>query len=96
MPIQRDADARRNCQGLLGFDIEEGHFGAVRLSGLRAVVLLRYPGAIHEGNGTMQVIIDDRADPVQRDALHKIMTGVEMEEMATGLVGRFRDGAEQA
>jgi hypothetical protein len=44
----------------------------------------------------MQVIIDDRADPVQRDALHKIMTGVEMEEMATGLVGRFRDGAEQA
>lgn len=72
-----------NCQGLLGFDIEEGHFGAVRLAGLRAVVLLRYPGAIHEGNGTMQVIIDDRADPAQRDALYKIMTGAETEEMAT-------------
>jgi hypothetical protein len=72
-----------NCQGLLGFDIEEGHFGAVRLSGLRAVVLLRYPGAIHEGNGTMQVIIDDRADPAQCDALYNIMTGAETEEMTT-------------
>jgi hypothetical protein len=31
----------------------------------------------------MQVIIDDRADPVQRDALYKIMTGAETEETAT-------------
>jgi hypothetical protein len=31
----------------------------------------------------MRVIIDDRADPVQRDALYKIMLGVETEEMAT-------------
>jgi hypothetical protein len=45
-----------------------GHFGAVRLDGLRAVLLLRYPGAIYEGNRTMQVVIDDCADPAQRDA----------------------------
>jgi hypothetical protein len=31
----------------------------------------------------MQVIIDDRADPVQRYALYKIMTGAETEETAT-------------
>ena len=74
-----------NCQGILGFDIEEGHFGVVRLNGLRAVLLVQYPGAIHEGNGTMQVVIDERADAAQRDALLKIMTGAETEEMATVL-----------
>jgi len=72
-----------NCRGLLGFDIEEGHFGTVRLDGLRAVLLLSYPGPIHEGNGTIQVIIDERADGAQRDALLKIMTGEETAEMSS-------------
>jgi hypothetical protein len=30
-----------------------------------------------------------QCDPVQRDALYKIMTGAETEEMATGLVGIY-------
>jgi hypothetical protein len=50
-----------NCHAVASFDIEEGHFGAVRLDGLRAVVLLSWPGAIHEGNGTRQLIIDERS-----------------------------------
>ncbi len=44
---------------------------------------MRWPGAIHEGDGTMQIIIDERASPEQRDALQKIMTGEDTEEMAT-------------
>jgi hypothetical protein len=72
-----------NCEGLLGFEIEEGFFGAVRLDGLRAVMLVKYPGAIHEGNGTMQLVIDDRATPEQRNALVKILSGEETEQMAT-------------
>jgi hypothetical protein len=74
-----------NCQGILGFDIKEGHFGTVRLDGLRAILMCKYPGAIHEGNGTIQVIVDERADAAQREALLKIMTGAETEEMATVL-----------
>src|ERR1700694_5484037 len=37
----------------------------------------------NQGNGTMQLIIDERADAAQRDALLKIMTGQETDEMAT-------------
>jgi hypothetical protein len=72
-----------NCHGLFGLEIEEGHFGALRLDGLRAVLLASTPGALHQGNGTMQLIIDERADAAQRDALLKIMTGQETDEMAT-------------
>ena len=74
---------RGNCEGLLAFDIEEGHFGTVKLDGLRAVMLLKYPGPIHEGNGTMQLVIDERANSEQRDALVRILTGEETEAMAT-------------
>ena len=53
---------RGNCRSVVGCEIEEGYFGAVRLDGLRAALITSWPGAIHEGNGTMQVIIDERAD----------------------------------
>jgi len=72
-----------DCRSVLGCQIEEGHFGAVRLDGLRAALLFSWPGPIHEGNGTMQVIVDERADAAQRDALVKILTGQETDEMAT-------------
>src|SRR5262245_19849549 len=72
-----------NCRSIVGYAIEEGHFGAIRLDGLRAALLTSWPGAIHEGNGTMQVIIDERADENQRDALLKILTGGETDDMTT-------------
>ena len=71
------------CEAVGGYRIEQGHFGDVRLDGLFAVGMWRWPGPVHEGNGTMQLIIDDRADPRQRDALTKILSGAETEEMAT-------------
>ena len=57
--------------------------GKVKLDGLRAVTMAIWPGAVHEGNGTMQMVIDERADAKQRDALAKILTGQETEDMAT-------------
>jgi hypothetical protein len=72
-----------NCRGVFGIQIDEGHFAEVRLDGLRAVLLAATPGALHEGNGTMQLVIDERADARQRDALEKILSGRETEEMAT-------------
>ena len=73
-----------DCRAACGYEIEDGHFGAVRLDGLRAAILFSWPGPIHLGNGTMQVIVDERADAAQRDALIKILTGEETDEMATG------------
>src|SRR5438552_3896735 len=72
-----------NCHAAGAWQVEEGHFGAVRLNGLRVVGLYNFPGPVHEGNGTMQVIVDERADAKQRDALLKIMTGQETDDMAT-------------
>ena len=72
-----------NCRYVAAFQIEQGHFGDVKLDGLRAVTMGIWPGAVHEGNGTMQMVIDERADAQQRDALAKILTGQETLDMAT-------------
>jgi hypothetical protein len=63
--------------------IEKGHFGDASLKGLRAALLYSWPGAIFEGNGEMQAIIDERADPAQRQALATILHGGETQDAAT-------------
>ena len=72
-----------HCRSAIAYEIKEGYFGSIRLDGLRAVLITSWPGAIHEGNGTMQVIIDERADESQRDALLKILIGAETDDAAT-------------
>lgn len=64
-----------HCDGLVAMNIQDGHFGDVRLDGLKFVVTVHFPGALHEGNGTIQPIIDERADQQQREALLAIMSG---------------------
>ena len=71
------------CEAVAGYQITQGHFGDVQLDGLRAAAVWHWPGPVHEGNGTMQLIIDERADDRQRDALVKILSGEETDEMAT-------------
>ena len=61
------------CEAVASYQITQGHFGDVPLDGLRAAAVWHFPGAVHEGNGTMQLIIDERADDRQRDALVKIL-----------------------
>ena len=73
----------RFCEGFFGFRIHEGYFSAVRLDGLAAALIAHCPGALHEGNCTTQLVIDERADAQQRDAFVKILSGQETEEMAT-------------
>ncbi|MGI9024156.1 MAG: DUF1326 domain-containing protein [Burkholderiaceae bacterium] len=72
-----------DCRAVNSFEIEKGHFGDVKLDGLRAVCLYEWPGPVHEGKGTMQVIIDKRADARQRNALLQILMGKETDDMAT-------------
>jgi len=71
------------CEAAVGYKIHDGNFGDVRLDGLTAALFVQFPGAIHEGNGTMQLVVDERADARQREALVKILSGEETEEMAT-------------
>ncbi len=72
-----------HCQYITGLQIDEGHFGEIRLDGLRAVFTGSWPGAIHQGDGSFQVIIDERADDAQREALRAIFYGEETEPGAT-------------
>ena len=64
-----------DCKGLLGMRITKGHFGGTNLDGLAFFVTVDFPGALHEGNGAMQPIIDERATAEQRTALFNIMSG---------------------
>ncbi|MFN2643967.1 MAG: DUF1326 domain-containing protein [Burkholderiales bacterium] len=63
------------CKGLLALNIKKGHFEKTKLDGLKFAVTVDFPGALHEGNGAIQPIIDERATPQQREALFAIMSG---------------------
>lgn len=73
------------CKAIVVWRIDEGHFGDTRLDGLYAINTYDWPGAIHEGNGCMQSIIDEHADEAQRAALQAILRGEEAEPGATML-----------
>lgn len=64
-----------DCRALGFGQIEQGRYGDISLDGLRWGVLLAWPKAIHLGNGTMQAIVDERADARQRAALEAIIHG---------------------
>ena len=64
-----------NCEAVLSGHIEEGHFNEIRLDGLNWAILVWWPGEIADGNGKQQAIIDESADPEQREALRKILHG---------------------
>ena len=63
------------CEGMAGMHITEGNFGDVKLDGLNWALTYHWPGALHEGNGTAQPFVDERATPEQRNALLQIMSG---------------------
>jgi hypothetical protein len=64
-----------SCEAIGSALIEEGNFNDISLDGLCFVMLLKWPGEIAEGNGQQQLIIDERANPEQREALRKIAHG---------------------
>jgi hypothetical protein len=71
------------CEAMGAIAVDRGRYGDVRLDGLKLGVVFQWPGAIHEGKGKCQPIVDARADPQQREALLKIMSGQDTEPFAT-------------
>lgn len=63
------------CKGLVAMNVTKGHYEKVQLDGVKFAVTVAFPGALHEGNGAMQPIIDERASAEQRTALFEIMSG---------------------
>jgi hypothetical protein len=68
------------CKGMVGMHITKGHFNDLALDGLNFACVLEWPGALHEGNGRAQPIVDERASPEQRNALLEIMSGNHSDE----------------
>lgn len=64
-----------SCKGFLGMRIRKGHFEKTNLDGLSFFALVSFPGALHEGNGQLQPIVEERATAEQREALFSIMSG---------------------
>lgn len=72
-----------DCKATIAMQIIEGHYGNVKLDGLKWAGIFSWPGPIHLGHGEAQLVIDERATPEQRDALLKILTGQDSEPGAT-------------
>jgi hypothetical protein len=63
------------CEGGWTWHVERGAFEDVPLDGLNFSVYVNWPGAIHEGNGEALVLVDERADTRQRDAIATLVRG---------------------
>lgn len=66
------APTHGHCRGVVAFRVEEGHFGETSLDGVTFAWLFSLPGAPHEGDGTLQLILDAATDDAQRRALTSI------------------------
>jgi len=59
----------------MAFNIDQGSYGNVDLNGLSFAVIAYTPGPMGEGNWSVGVITDDRANPDQQQALVAIASG---------------------
>jgi hypothetical protein len=64
------------CEGVLTWLIREGNYGNVKIDGGLAVVLvIHFEGTVFEKNREFGFLIDERANPEQREALKSIFLG---------------------
>jgi hypothetical protein len=63
------------CDGMYGLSVDEGRYGDVVLDGVRFLMGGYSPGAIHEGNLTSILIVDERLAPEQRAAIETLWRG---------------------
>jgi hypothetical protein len=63
------------CEGFGACEIREGHFGSTWLEGVRFAGLYAWPGPIHDGNGSRQLIVDEQASAEQRAAIEALESG---------------------
>ena len=60
------------CEGSVAFHVLEGNRDGIDLTGAKVAAAVKWPGAIHEGNGSMALFVDCSDD--QRDPMLAILT----------------------
>ncbi|HAA96144.1 MAG TPA: hypothetical protein DCE26_10725 [Dehalococcoidia bacterium] len=63
------------CEAIIGISVDEGTFGDTDLAGVKVVLAAKWPKAIHEGEGSAAVFIDDSASEDQVNGIATILTG---------------------
>jgi len=66
-----------DCEGIIAYRIREGNYGDVDLSGLNLVAIARFEGNLwdEDTRADMGMIVDERADEGQREALQVVFGG---------------------
>lgn len=64
-----------NCDVFLAWSISTGHMDSVDLAGLNAALAVHAPKQMTDGNWTVALYLDSRADERQADALGSIFSG---------------------
>jgi hypothetical protein len=64
-----------NCTAVMVFRIDDGRSGATRLDGLKFALVIRSGKVMADGNWIFGVVVDEAADPAQRQALSAIAAG---------------------
>ena len=84
-----------SCDAGLVFHVDRGRYGDTALDGLSFAILLHTPGPMIQGNWTVGVVVDERGNAQQREALTQIASGQGGGPIGAlgGLVGTFA-GAE--
>jgi hypothetical protein len=80
-----------NCTFAMSFNINRGKFGDLSLDGLGFVVVGFTPEEMGKGNWSAGVIVDERANAAQRDAIVAIASGAAGGPMAalSGMITKF-------
>ncbi len=63
------------CEVAFAFHINSGSYGNVTLDGLNVAMIARTPGPMAEGNWSVALYLDERANEQQRQALEAIFSG---------------------
>jgi hypothetical protein len=77
------------CEGNGVWQIDEGHYGEVGLDGLRIGIAAHSPAALHLGNVSLAVLIDERADARQRQAIEAMVPAIAPFNIFYGLASKF-------
>ena len=74
------------CEGVLAYNVREGAYGDVRLDGLNVLGVAHFTGNLWTGEAKLSIslLIDERANAAQRQALQMIFSG-----QAGGFMGNF-------
>jgi hypothetical protein len=67
----------KDSPSLLDMPIQKGYIRDIKLDGTRFAGIYSWPGAIHEGNGTRQLIVDERATPEHREVVIALESGTQ-------------------